>query len=83
MRKHASVAVIIFTLLTVSVFGQVTEEEQVISVDSATVVMNAAITDASGSYVSGLKREQFTILENGIEQKIEFFAAGFYGKMCP
>lgn len=61
-------------LVPISVCGQEADED-VVSVDSSLVVVNATIVDASGRHVSGLKQNQFTILENGVEQEISFFAA--------
>ena len=51
------------------------QDEEEVRVDSSIVVLNAAIKDASGRHVAGLKQSQFTVLEDGVEQKIEFFSA--------
>ena len=61
-------------LLTCSavIFGQ---DDEVIKVDSSLVTLNAAVLDASGKPVSGLKREQFKVFEDEHEQSIGFFAA--------
>src|SRR3984957_12293283 len=37
------------------------------------VLIPAIITDKSGNHISGLKQEDFTVLENGAEQKIATF----------
>ncbi len=55
------------------IFAQ--DNDDVVTVDSSTVVINATITDAAGNHVSGLKQNQFSIFENGVEQTIDFFAA--------
>lgn len=67
-------ALLFIASLSFSVVGQ-TEDTTVIAVDSSTVVMNATILDRNGSHVSGLKKAQFTILEDGVEQQIDFFQA--------
>jgi Ca-activated chloride channel family protein len=59
--------------LSFSVHGQ-TEDDTVIAVDSSTVIMNATILDRNGSHVPGLKKAQFSIFEDGVEQQIDFFA---------
>lgn len=59
--------------LSFSVHGQ-TEDNTVIAVDSSTVLMNATILDRNGSHVPGLKKAQFSIFEDGVEQHIDFFA---------
>jgi hypothetical protein len=37
------------------------------------VLIPTLVTDKSGNHVSGLKKEDFTVLENGAEQKIATF----------
>lgn len=49
------------------------KDDDVISVDSSIVVMNAAITDSSGKAVSGLTQKQFRVFEDGVEQQIVTF----------
>jgi Ca-activated chloride channel homolog len=49
------------------------DTDDVVKVDSSLVVLNAIITDSNGRHVSGLKQNQFTILENGVEQQISTF----------
>ncbi len=49
--------------------------DEVVQVDSSVVVLNATIVDGNGRHVPGLKQNQFTILENNVEQDINFFAA--------
>lgn len=67
-------ALLFIASLSFSAAGQ-TEDTTVIAVDSSTVVMNATILDRNGSHVSGLKKAQFSIFEDGIEQQIDFFEA--------
>ena len=50
-------------------------EDDIISVDSSIVVLNASITDASGKAVGGLTQKLFHIFEGGVEQRIETFDA--------
>jgi Ca-activated chloride channel homolog len=51
------------------------QEEEEVRVDSSIVVLNASIKDSTGRHVGGLKQSQFTVFEDGVEQKIEFFSA--------
>ena len=60
-------------LLSSSAIGQA--DDDVISVDSALVVANVYVTDRSGQPVSGLEQKLFTILEDGVPQKIDIFSA--------
>lgn len=52
-----------------------TVEGDVIRTDTALVTVPVTVMDRSGRYVPLLKRENFRILENGVEQKIAYFAA--------
>ena len=51
------------------------EDEDVVKVKSNLVNIDVIVKDKKGKYVSDLKAEDFTISENGIPQKIEFFDA--------
>jgi VWFA-related protein len=51
-----------------------TVEGDVIRFDTALVTVPVTITDRYGRYVPLLRREQFRITENGVEQKIAYFA---------
>lgn len=51
------------------------DEGPELRVDSSIVVINAAIKDSSGRPVPGLQKSQFRVLEDGVEQEIEFFSA--------
>jgi Ca-activated chloride channel homolog len=51
-----------------------TVEGDVIRTDTALVMLPVTVLDRSGRYVPLLRREQFRIQENGVEQKIAYFA---------
>ena len=63
---------LIILLFSVVAFAQ---DDEIINVESSIVVLNAAITDANGKPVTGLKQTQFKVFEDGQEQKMEFFEA--------
>jgi Ca-activated chloride channel homolog len=50
-------------------------DDDLITVDSSIVVINASVTDASGKAVRGLSQGQFRVFEDGVEQKIESFGS--------
>jgi Ca-activated chloride channel homolog len=66
------IAVVLIFILTGALIAQ---EDEVITVDSSIVVMNATIMDAKGKPVRGLTEGQFKIFEDGKEQEISFFQA--------
>jgi Ca-activated chloride channel homolog len=51
-----------------------TVEGDVIRTDTALVMVPVSVVDRSGRYVPLLKRDNFRIAENGVEQKIAYFA---------
>lgn len=48
--------------------------EASLKVDTDLVLLNVAVTDQEGQAVTGLKKEHFTVLEDGAEQSIGFFS---------
>ena len=73
MRRSFGLLTLILTL-ALTTLAQ-TDDDQVISVDSSIVVLNASITDALGNAVLGLNQKSFRIFEDGVEQKIDSFSA--------
>lgn len=65
----------LFLLISFCVSAFAQDDDEVVTVDSSIVVLNATITDAKGRHVPGLDQNQFTVLENGVEQDISTFAA--------
>src|SRR6266571_343319 len=51
------------------------QDDDVVRVNSDLVVLNATVIDKDGKFVSGLKRGDFQILEDGKEQKLSSFSA--------
>jgi VWFA-related protein len=49
------------------------DDDEVIRVRANLVNVDVMVKDKKGKYVSDLKPEDFTILENGVPQKVEFF----------
>jgi VWFA-related protein len=71
------------TLATVIVHAQNPQkpsDEDVVRVKSNLVNIDVIVKDKKGKYISDLKAEDFTISENGISQKVEFFDAPLSGK---
>jgi Ca-activated chloride channel family protein len=49
------------------------DDDEVIKVDTSNVIVNAAVTDAKGRPVGGLKQNQFKLFVDGAEQEILSF----------
>ncbi len=64
-----------FFISTTPLIAQDKSDDDIISVDSSIVILNATIKDGNGRHVAGLKEQQFKIFERGVEQPIDFFSA--------
>ncbi len=62
-----------FTLSPSSVLAQ--EEDEVVRVNTALVILNITVTDKSGQYVPGLKISDFKIFEDGKEVSAELISS--------
>src|SRR5689334_11906226 len=71
--KYIVVALLILVSCSCVAFAQ--QEEDVVKVKSNLVNIDVIVKDKKGKYISDLKPEDFTIVENGVAQKIEFFDA--------
>lgn len=49
------------------------EEDEVVRVKTNLVDIDVMVKDKKGKYIPDLKAEDFTIFENGVQQKVEFF----------
>ncbi len=67
----------VFVLLLVAPCAA--QDDDVVKVKSNLVNIDVLVKDKKGKYVSDLKAEDFTIFENGVQQKIEFFDAPLAG----
>lgn len=52
------------------------KDDEVIKVNTEIVTLAATVTDKNGRYRSDLKRSDFIVYENGVEQKLEYFNTG-------
>src|SRR5687767_15643601 len=55
------------------------QSDDVVRVKSNLVNIDVLVKDKKGKYVPDLKAEDFTIYENGVQQKLEFFDAPLGG----
>jgi VWFA-related protein len=56
--------------------GTIAQNDGRLRVDVVLVQLNVAVTDNKGNYISGLKPENFVVMEDGIPQKISTFEPG-------
>src|SRR5688500_6274966 len=55
------------------------QDDEVVKVKSNLVNIDVLVKDKKGKYIADLKAEDFTIFENGVQQKVEFFDAPLVG----
>lgn len=53
----------------------VMDDDEIIKVETNLVTIPVAVLDRDGRFVSGLQRDDFQIFEDGVQQKIEYFAS--------
>lgn len=58
---------------------QKSHDDDVVRVKSNLVNIDVMVKDKKGKYISDLKTEDFTVFENGVQQKVEFFDAPLVG----
>ncbi len=51
----------------------VSEEDEIVRVETNLVTMPVSVLDRDGRFIAGLQQKDFRILENGVEQKVEYF----------
>jgi VWFA-related protein len=68
-------AIVLIAIMFGSVALAQQTDEEVIRTKSNLVNIDVIVKDKKGKYIPDLKAEDFTIVENGVAQKIEFFDA--------
>ncbi len=51
----------------------VSEEDEVVRVETSLVTMPVSVIDREGRFISGLQQNDFRVFENGVEQKVGYF----------
>lgn len=75
MKKQLLLLLLSLVVLTNVAQAQVAGEDDdaPIKVDTLLLTMPVTVSDRSGRKISGLKKENFSIVQNGIDQNIEYF----------
>ena len=58
------------------------DEVEVLRVESNLVNIDVMVKDKKGKYVTDLRAEDFTIFENGVQQKLQFFEPMTINRNC-
>lgn len=83
-RRRLFVFLAAILLMQIAVFAQdKSDEDEVIKVDTNLVVLNVAVTDSKGNSIAGLKRADFKVFDNGVEQDITSVDSIFTAEEAP
>ena len=74
-RKVFSVINLLFFVSVLNIFAQNESSDEIIKIETALVSVPVIVSDRQGRYVPNLQAKDFTIYQDGVQQKIEFFAA--------
>jgi Ca-activated chloride channel family protein len=72
-HRSLIVAILLTALLATSFASQ--KDDQVIKLTSDLVTIDVTVTNRDGDFIRNLKADEFSIYEDGIAQKMEFFEA--------
>lgn len=67
------IRILIFSFICFVLTQKSFAQDDVIRVDTDLVTIPATVMDRNGKYITNLKKENFQIFENGVEQEIKFF----------
>lgn len=73
-KARARVWFVVFFLASISAFGQIQTTDEFIRVNTEFVTVPVSIMDRDGRYKTGLKKDDFKIFEDGVEQEVALFA---------
>src|SRR5471030_3002010 len=74
LKINIAVLLILFFIFAVAARSQANNDDQPIKVSTLLVNIPVIASDRDGRYVSGLKKENFSIIQDGVTQNIDFFA---------
>ncbi len=60
--------------LPIQLHAQITEPAKIKKPEKTLVSVPVTVSDREGHYISGLKKQDFTVFEDGVKQNISFFA---------
>src|ERR687893_385493 len=74
LKTRAVGLLLLFSLCAAQAPAQTAaQDEDVVTIRSQLVNIDAVVKDGKGKYVTDLKAEDFAVVENGVPQKVVFF----------
>lgn len=73
--RHFVLFAVLLTLVPLAVRAQRVTQDDVVELDTTLVEVPVVVSEPGGRYVTDLRQSDFAVTENGVPQRIEFFAA--------
>jgi Ca-activated chloride channel family protein len=73
LKILAALILLSVVFLNTSIAQETEEDNEPVKVDTLLFTIPLTVSDRKGTYIAGLKKENFTIYENGLEREIELF----------
>jgi len=74
MKIIFAILFLMFLNLPIELFAQMSESDKIQKTNKTLISVPVSVSDREGHYISGLKKEDFTLYQDGVKQKITLFA---------
>jgi Ca-activated chloride channel homolog len=75
VNRRFSFAIILALIVAVCSGATATAQDDVVKLKADLVTIDATVTDKDGNFIRNLKADDFTVYEDGVPQKLDFFEA--------
>jgi len=75
VNRRFAFAIILALILAVCSGATATAQDDVVKLKADLVTIDATVTDKDGNFIRNLKADDFTVYEDGVPQKLDFFEA--------
>ncbi len=75
VNRRFAFAIILALIVAVCCGAPATAQDDVVKLKADLVTIDATVTDKDGNFIRNLKADDFTVYEDGVPQKLDFFEA--------
>jgi von Willebrand factor type A domain. len=75
VNRRFALEIISAIIIAACIIGTASAQDDVVKLKADLVAVDATVTDKDGNFIRNLKAEDFTIYEDGVPQKLDFFEA--------
>lgn len=75
MNRRFALEITSAIIIAACLFATASAQDDVVKLKADLVTVDATVTDKNGNFIRNLKAEDFTIYEDGVPQKLDFFEA--------